>query len=724
MSVIAVIVGMLVFICGEVVPLARSTSVTPLYDTTRGRKAPAALAVDEYLGFAALLDAGAGLRVVRLADGHVESETPVDRAIVETLADPGLEERPVGGLSGLRSLDGQDVLTAQTGDGRVVAARVLWDVEFDAHGQRVVTGSFPEVLALELDPDRRPLGAWDAHGSRSDDGSSLRVVAQLADGSLSIASQRTEINEIFGTAERTVERETAGVVERLERIVIAPDARDVYGFPGGRSVLWWTRRAGAYGEPRVIAAPGAAVTAATLLAGGSSLAVGRSDGVVEIWFQVREDDDSIDLRHVRSFPGPASPVRHIAPSPRDRSFFVAHENGALRLLHSTSERVLWEGETPLSDATAYCFAPKGDGLAIASAEKVVTLLVDNPHPEVSWSSLFAGVWYEDNPTPELVWQSDGGSDHFEPKTSLSLLFIGTLKGTFYSLVVAIPLGVLGALYTSQFLANGLQRFIKPAVEVMAALPTVILGFIAGLWLAPRLQNHFPALILGVLALPVTLAVSGALWDRLPRRWRGRLPDGIEVLVFTVALGLVFGACVAANDPFESLAFSGDFSAWLQTNLELGYDQRNAIVVGLAMGFAVIPIVFSISEEAFSSVPRALVSASLALGATRWQTVRRIVLPTASPGVFAAVMVGFGRAVGETMVVLMATGNTPILDWSPFNGFRTLSANIAVEIPEAPHGGSLYRILFLSAVMLFAITFLVNTLAEVVRSRLRKRFGQL
>jgi len=115
---------------------------------------------------------------------------------------------------------------------------------------------------------------------------------------------------------------------------------------------------------------------------------------------------------------------------------------------------------------------------------------------------------------------------------------------------------------------------------------------------------------------------------------------------------------------------------------------------------------------------------MALGASRWQTALRIVLPTASPGIFSAVMIGFGRAVGETMIVLMATGNTPILDWSPFNGLRTLSANIAVEMPEAPHGGTLYRVLFLSAALLFMMTFALNTAAEIVRMRLRKRYARL
>ena len=155
-----------------------------------------------------------------------------------------------------------------------------------------------------------------------------------------------------------------------------------------------------------------------------------------------------------------------------------------------------------------------------------------------------------------------------------------------------------------------------------------------------------------------------------------------------------------------------------------YDQRNALIVGLVMGFAVIPIIFTICEDAFSSVPAHLIGASLACGATMWQTAVKVVLPAAGSGVFSAIMIGFGRAVGETMIVLMATGNTPIIDASIFNGMRTLSANIAVEIPEAPLNGTLYRVLFLSGVLLFTVTFIANTAAEVVRHRLRKKYSRL
>ena len=175
---------------------------------------------------------------------------------------------------------------------------------------------------------------------------------------------------------------------------------------------------------------------------------------------------------------------------------------------------------------------------------------------------------------------------------------------------------------------------------------------------------------------------------------------------------------------EDWFFGGDMPLWLSKELGVSYDQRNAIVVGLAMGFAVIPTIFSIAEDAIFAVPRHLTNGSLALGATPWQTLIRVVLLTASPGIFSAIMIGMGRAVGETMIVLMATGNTPVLDPSLFQGMRTLSANIAVEMPESELNSTHYRVLFLAGLVLFLFTFMFNTMAEVIRQRLRTKYSSL
>jgi phosphate transport system permease protein len=343
---------------------------------------------------------------------------------------------------------------------------------------------------------------------------------------------------------------------------------------------------------------------------------------------------------------------------------------------------------------------------------------------VTLGTLFGRVWYEGYSEPEYVWQSTGGTDDFEAKFSLTPLLYGTLKGTFYALLIAVPLALLAALYVSEFMHPAVKAYVKPVVEIMAALPSVVLGFLAGLWLAPMVERVVPGLFL--LPLVETLCILAALllWRALPLALRIRIRPGTEV--FLLVPVVITGAWLAfeLGGLVESRLLAGDYRGWLLSALGLTYDQRNSLVVGVAMGFAVIPIIFTIAEDSLANVPQHLRAGSLALGANRWQTALRIVLPTASPGIFSAVMIGFGRAVGETMIVLMATGNTPVMDANIFSGFRALSANIAVELPEAPEQGTLFRILFLAAFLLFCLTFVVNTAAELVRLRLRRKYRYL
>jgi phosphate transport system permease protein len=507
-------------------------------------------------------------------------------------------------------------------------------------------------------------------------------------------------------------------------LIVDGEGRNVYGGTAGGRLLWWRLGEGTPGAPQVVSAGGSAVTALSLLNGHRSLVVGQQDGSISVWFPVRREGQDFRLTRIRDFAPQGGPICSLTPSPRDKGFVALDAAGGLGLYYSTSHRTLWTGRAPVEGPVAVIYAPKADAVFVSGPGQLAQLAVDNPHPEITLEALFSKVWYEGYEEPRYTWQSSSGTDDFEPKLSLAPLLAGTLKGTFYSLILAIPLAVFGAMYTSQFMHHSLKRFVKPAVEIMAALPSVVLGFIAGLWLAPHLDQAFPGLLLLIVILPATALLTGAAWRSLPAGARGRFPAGTEVLAGIVSLACGAWLAFRLGPLLENWVFAGRFQTWLLEATGLAYDQRNAVVVGLAMGFAVIPIIFSVAEEAFSNVPRSLVAGSLALGASRWQTVTRVVLPTASAGIFSAVMIGFGRAVGETMIVLMATGNTPVLDWNIFTGMRTLSANIAVEIPEAPAGGTLYRILFLAGLLLFALTFAVNTVAEMVRQNLRRKYANL
>ncbi|HEX6736950.1 MAG TPA: ABC transporter permease subunit, partial [Vicinamibacteria bacterium] len=510
--------------------------------------------------------------------------------------------------------------------------------------------------------------------------------------------------------------------ERVTHVRVGRTGTMVAGTESGRLYFWELLP-----EPRlanVVTVSSSAITALEYSLGGISVLVGDAAGQVSAWFRVRVKEDDTDLALVRahSFPGQGQAVTAIAPSPRDKSFVSAAADGSLVLRHMTSERSLLSFPATGSRVEAALITPKMDGVLVrGSDDQLRRYAIGNPHPEVSWRALFGKVWYEGYPQPEYVWQSTGATDDFESKFSLVPLIFGTIKGTAYALLFAVPIAIMGALYTSQFAHPNIRQRVKPVVEIMAALPSVVVGFIAGLWLASRVEKQVVPVLLMLAFLPAFGTAGILLWDRLPVGLRRRLKPGMELFLIVPLAALGCWAATLVGPSVETALFGGDFKSWLNTALGLVYDQRNSLVVGLAMGFAVIPIIFTISEDAFSSVPSHLTAASLALGASRWQTAVRVVLPTASPGIFSAVMIGFGRAVGETMIVLMATGNTPVLDWSVFNGMRTLSANIAVEIPEAPYGGTLYRVLFLAGGVLFMMTFLVNTLAELVRQRLRERY---
>jgi phosphate transport system permease protein len=254
-----------------------------------------------------------------------------------------------------------------------------------------------------------------------------------------------------------------------------------------------------------------------------------------------------------------------------------------------------------------------------------------------WRYLLRPYQWSGYPRAEYIWQPVSEI----PKYNIVPLIIGSLKITCIALLFSVPLALAAAIYVSQLARPRVREVAKPVIELLAGIPSVVLGFFALLVMATVLQKLY------------------------------------------------------------------------------GYHSRlNALCAGLALGFSVIPVVFSIAEDALTSVPRSYVQAALALGASQWKAAWQVVLPAALPGVFAAVALGFGRAIGETMIVLMASGNASIVSWSVFDSARTITATIAAELGEVVFSSAHYRILFLIGVLLFGVTFITNLVADIVMHRLK------
>ncbi len=467
------------------------------------------------------------------------------------------------------------------------------------------------------------------------------------------------------------------------------------------------------------------VTDMTFLSSGLSIIVGSSSGAISQWASVRDINNIYSIEKIRDFDPMPGAVLKIAAEHYRKGFGVLDANRNLSIYHATAnEQVALINNVGINPVNL-TFCPRSKNLQINHDNSKVSLYaIKNEHPEISLNALWGKVWYESRQEPEYIWQSSAANSDFEPKFSLTPLVFGTFKATIYSLLFAAPLAIFGAVYTAYFMAPAMRRVVKPTIEIMEALPTVILGFLAGLWFAPFVEKNLSGFFLSILTIPLSTILMALIWPKMPKVIKQTFPEGWESLLLIPVICVAIWFALMLGVEIEARFFGGNLPHWLNINYDIGYDQRNSLVVGIAIGFAVIPTIFSISEDAVYGVPRSLTNGSLALGATPWQTVYRVILLTASPGIFSACMIGMGRAVGETMIVLMATGNTPIMDMNIFEGFRALSANIAVEMPESAVGSTHYRILFLAALFLFLVTFVVNTISEIVRQRLRVKYANL
>ncbi len=710
-GIVLAVLSIAVFLVVEAAPLAfaprlAESNVSKLPEVS-DRTPILAQGVDAFGEARWILRASGALRLRRIEDGSLLAEQePFLLAKGErlVLAKLGIE---------------QQRLSVATSRGRL--ATLALSLKVDYHGGAEGEGDLERHHSLGelkarwlLDGDGKPLRDFDLH---SEDGKIFALTID-AGGSARLLRGEVKTNRLTGAERFKLKSlvvpgggwERAGLFEGGAGILVAADG-SVEGIAADRRFRELEERGRSESEGSVLAIQA--------LIGRGSLLLLRGDGSVERWsMRPRPDggpriDRAWKLQHVVDGP------RTLVPATRGRVFFVIGRK-EFAIGQATLGRILLR--RPMAATTdSLAVSPRQDRLVLFDRDgslKVTELNLE--YPGIGWSTLFGKVLYEGAPEPAWVWQSTGGTDSYEPKLSFVPLIIGTLKGTLWSLLPSLPLALLGALFTARFLSGRAREIVKPLVELLAGIPSVILGFVAALYLAPAIEQRMLVLFLLPLVLGTLTAALAIGWARLPVGLRTRVgTNAIPFLLMGLYL-LVAWQLFRHGPAIEEALLGSSFRIWYPDHFGLPFEQRNSVVVGLAMGFAVTPLVFTLAEDAFRNIPRTLSDASLALGATPWQTAVRVIVPPAKPGVIAAIMLGLGRAVGETMIVLMATGNTPITSMNIFQGFRALSANLAVELPEAPVGGGLYRTLFLSALLLFGFTFLINTLAEMMRVRGRKR----
>lgn len=716
------VLGIFVFILWQILPLFQSAKVKELNAVTLPKGEYQKIGIDEWgeLPFVLSKDA-------KLLFADIRGKKDV------TIADLKFPEQKE--ITSYQYYAPRQDIVFGTADGHFSVVQINYHTAYEGN-QRVVK---PEIKAEPF----RQIGRPDFPIRQIDYGDSgtdkMVAAIQEVNGKnevhvVTLGQTRT----LFGTGETTVGQSlnlTEQVKGNPERLVVNSQASDLVVSTASGEVYYFSR-AGDEMKLRQVFAPFADLNDKKLgsinfLLGGVSLVVTGSEGVNRIYsLYLQEGGDYRTFGRTKEFERLPAPATFYDASQRNKAFLLG--TGAFASLrYGTTEDIRWQTDLPFQIQDGILGGKYDKIILLGKDQKLHIFQLEDHHPESSLKALFGKIWYEGASEPKFDWQSTGATDDFESKLSLVPLIIGTLKGTFYAMIFAVPIALLAALYTSQFLHPSLRIYVKPTMEIMASLPSVVLGFLAALWLAPILETKVPSILVVIILVPAVALLFGWFWSLFPITIRRMIGAGYEwifflpLLVTTLYVAWNLGPILekmffVVKDP-QTGALIADFRLWWPSVTGLPFEQRNSLVVGFMMGFAVIPIIFTIAEDSLSNVPAALTSGSLALGASRWQTALRIVLPTASAGIFSAIMIGLGRAVGETMIVVMATGNTPIMDFNIFSGMRTLSANIAVELPEAPVHSTLYRMLFLGGMALFLLTFFANTLAELLRQHLREKY---
>jgi phosphate transport system permease protein len=413
----------------------------------------------------------------------------------------------------------------------------------------------------------------------------------------------------------------------------------------------------------------------------------------------------------------AQPIETIFDT-NSNSALMFYEDGAVAFMNSISSQLFSWRAADLNLKTAQWAGDKVYGF---NESLVFVFRPQNLQGITTLKSVLGQNWYEGYDGPTYAWQTSSADQHYDAKYNLVPLLIGSLKASLLALIVAIPLSMGAAIYTSYFATSSVKAYLKPSIEMLEAVPSVIIGFIAAVWLAPLAEQFLLSILIFIVLLPFFLIISAAIQPILSEILSKRFNRNWEVFFIVISTAFLAMFAFALGEVWQAYLFQMNSSSNLQSVLSIS---KTTLVVAVALGVAIAPSIYSLADDALSEVPKGLINASFALGASRLQTLRTVVIAVALPSLISAVMLGFGRAFGETMIVLMVTGNTPVSEWSIFEGLRAMTANLAIELQEADSDSAHFNLLFSTAAILFLFTFVLNTAAELLRNRLRKVVGNV
>lgn len=446
-----------------------------------------------------------------------------------------------------------------------------------------------------------------------------------------------------------------------------------------------------------------------VLAFGEQLSMFRWVMVNESGRFVFKSDTSIDERvHVQP--------KELVFDANSNSTLIFYSDRALAFMNSISSQLFsWRKSDFEIDSAQWV----GENIYAVNEDTLYVLRPQNLQGITTFKSVLGENWYEGYEAPSFAWQTSSADQHYDAKYNLVPLLIGSLKASMLALIVAIPLSIGAAIYTSYFSTPAVRTYLKPSIEMLEAVPSVIIGFIAAVWLAPLAEQFLLSILIFIVLLPFFLVLSAAIQPVFSGILSKRFNRNWEVFFIVLSTAFLAMFAFALGEIWQLYLIEMNSSSVVQSALSIS---KTTLVVAVALGVAIAPSIYSLADDALTEVPKGLINASFALGASRLQTLRTVVIAVALPSLISAVMLGFGRAFGETMIVLMVTGNTPVSEWSIFEGLRSMTANLAIELQESDSNSAHFNLLFSTAAILFLFTFVLNTAAELLRNRLRKVVG--